>query len=537
VNLNEYRIFGPPGCGKTTTLSRIITEVCEKEGSESIIAASFTRSAARELVSRHLPIDDQRIGTLHALCYRSLDRPELINKDDLEAWNGSHPIWPFDKGRTHNLDDLSDDIDGIGKLDGDTLLEEANRLRGMEIPIENWPMRAQAFYEAWKQFKFDTGHIDFTDLIERCVTEKTPIPYRASTFILDEVQDFSPLELTLARHWGSQADRFVLAGDDEQCLYTFKGASPDAFLYPPIPQDRITVLDQSYRVPRAVHASACEWSSKIQNRMVKTYKPRDYDGIVDQLPITYLYVDPLREWLEEWIMRGKTVAILGSCSFFLNHTKHKLREWGFPFHNPYRKHRGDWNPLNVRSGSTSAAQRLLAFLKMKDTQSWWTYADLYDWTAILESKEVFTAGAKTDIRRHAEQFGADLVDPQKLSAWMPGSNIRAACVEGDVGWLCDHTLKSFLSPVLYASEIIRQRGVSAIKASPQIILGTIHSVKGGEADIVILFPDLSPAGMREWATPGDSEDAIRRCFYVGMTRAREELYWAQPSGRSITGYL
>jgi superfamily I DNA/RNA helicase len=61
---------------------------------------------------------------------------------------------------------------------------------------------------------------------------------------------------------------------------------------------------------------------------------------------------------------------------------------------------------------------------------------------------------------------------------------------------------------------------------PQVIVGTIHSVKGGEADVVILFPDLSQAGDAAYQRYGPPRDAVIRTFYVGMTRAREALYLA-----------
>jgi ATP-dependent exoDNAse (exonuclease V) beta subunit len=49
----------------------------------------------------------------------------------------------------------------------------------------------------------------------------------------------------------------------------------------------------------------------------------------------------------------------------------------------------------------------------------------------------------------------------------------------------------------------------------------VHSVKGGEAAAVILYPDLSRAAMMEYQKDPDS---VIRTFYVGMTRARESLY-------------
>jgi len=55
---------------------------------------------------------------------------------------------------------------------------------------------------------------------------------------------------------------------------------------------------------------------------------------------------------------------------------------------------------------------------------------------------------------------------------------------------------------------------------PKIIVGTVHSVKGGEADIVHIFPDLSFSGNNEIY---DNPDRIHRLFYVGVTRAKESV--------------
>jgi superfamily I DNA/RNA helicase len=57
-----------------------------------------------------------------------------------------------------------------------------------------------------------------------------------------------------------------------------------------------------------------------------------------------------------------------------------------------------------------------------------------------------------------------------------------------------------------------------------VVVGTIHSVKGGQADVVYLFPDLSPAGDAQYRRPGPTRDPVIRTFYVGATRARETLY-------------
>ena len=67
----------------------------------------------------------------------------------------------------------------------------------------------------------------------------------------------------------------------------------------------------------------------------------------------------------------------------------------------------------------------------------------------------------------------------------------------------------------------------ALLEQPRVVVGTIHSVKGGQADVVYLFPDLSQAGAAQYERSGPPCDSVIRLFYVGVTRAREALYICQ----------
>jgi hypothetical protein len=48
----EYRIFGAPGCGKTTNITRQIKRAVEKHGADAVLVTSYSRAAALALLPR-----------------------------------------------------------------------------------------------------------------------------------------------------------------------------------------------------------------------------------------------------------------------------------------------------------------------------------------------------------------------------------------------------------------------------------------------------------------------------------------------------
>jgi DNA helicase-2/ATP-dependent DNA helicase PcrA len=64
-----------------------------------------------------------------------------------------------------------------------------------------------------------------------------------------------------------------------------------------------------------------------------------------------------------------------------------------------------------------------------------------------------------------------------------------------------------------------------ISQTPRITLSTIHGAKGGEADNVLLLPDITKAAVEK---DDRDPDELHRLFYVGVTRAKKSLHILEP---------
>jgi superfamily I DNA/RNA helicase len=541
----EYRIFGAPGCGKTTSITRQVRRAVEKHGADSVLVTSYSRTAAAELAGRDLPIAPDRIGTLHSHCYHALGRP-VIAESCVDEWNKNNPHLAITPARRQ----VRLDGEGAGAEDGtelakngDEILQELSRVRGRMIPQNRWPIVLSEFAKKWTGYKHSLGLLDFTDLIETCYRDVSAAPRHPAVIFADEAQDLNRMQLTLIRKWGDCANYFILAGDDDQTIFSFTGASPDAILDPDIPEDHKIILKPSHRVPRAVHQLANDLIHRVTRRQEKVYLPRPEDGAVQRLSRgaykspEYFILKSAMEHLEQ----GKTVMFLASCAYMLHPLVAILRKNGIPFHNPYRKTNGFWNPLRIGTKGSSA-NRILSLLvghpEYGDGHRAWTKGDLALWSEWLESKGILKNGAKEIIKTLS---GSRVVTMEHLQVIFETGAFESlmAARDGDsralLDWWRTRVKDDVTKRVQFPAEVAARRGPQALREQPRVVVGTIHSVKGGQADVVYLFPDLSQAGAAQYERSGAPHDSVIRLFYVGATRARETLYICQrETGMAVT---
>ncbi len=531
-----WYIAGPPGTGKTTRLAADARRAADTYGRSMVAIASLTKAAAAEIAGRDTGIPEQMVGTMHAHAYRALGRPELAETGKaIAGFNEecpAHAITGGDQGSA--LDDAASLGATGGRTDNDAIHNQMMLLRARMEPRDTWPDAVKVHARAWEAWKRSHDLADFTDLIERAI-ELGVHPQAPQGLFLDEVQDFSRLELELAKTWAAKAQTTVLVGDTDQALYTWRGADPVALDEMQLAGRR--ALEQSHRVPRAVHAYAVDWIRRIERRVDVAYRPTAAEGRVRAVDVTIGQAAALADHVERCLTEIEPdaerpeygdVMVLATCRHMLQPLIGELRRRGVPFHNPYRDTEGAWNPLR-------GARRLLAYLRPKgavwgDEARLWTWADLKAWTEPLDARKALVRGAKSRIDGEIEIGNGDREVPLEAYAEILGTLDHPA-LRCDVDWWAGHLRASEAGKAAFALKVARRHGGAALRARPRVVIGTGHSVKGSTAGAVIMAPDLSREGYwNGWHRGGAARDAVVRLGYVLQTRARQQLDILAPSG-------
>ncbi len=537
----EYRVIGLPGTGKTTWLCRqaenFVREWCKDKFSRpeecyAMMFTSLTRAAAGELRSRGLPIPPECIATLHAHAWRALGRPKLTVKE-IADWNDSNSgrIWPLSSERRQR-EQTSDKVNKRG----DRFLQQYHTLRARLVPRDDWPAGQLAdFVLAYESWKWTSHLMDFIDIIDECYSSVDVAPNDPDVIFVDEAQDHDACEIRLIRQWAQHADKVIFVGDPDQNLYEFRGSDSRHFSDEDIPPENCRVLSQSYRVPVAVHSVAQKMIRHCRDRKDVEYKPRDFPGevrranyaITDSSDAEDLVADASRRYLTP----GKSVMFLVSCEYMIRPILSSLRNAGVPYHNPFALDRGQFNPLTPSRG-VSSSQRLLSYLRpfvryYGDRRSRWTAEDLYKWTSPLNVEDVLVRGAKAELKRLAEKTPDREYEHADMGEFLLDHEKTMESIYRDpLAWFTRRVNSRQLARFKFPINVLKRQGAEALRLTPQVIVGTIHSVKGGESDVVYVAPDLSEAFGNQFDS---NPDPIYRMFYVAMTRAKETLVLCEPA--------
>jgi len=165
--------------------------------------------------------------------------------------------------------------------------------------------RVQQLAHDIKYYKEKNNMVEFADMIKLFVDKEKHLNLDA--IFLDEAQDLNPSQWRMYFHIEAQCKRSYIAGDDDQTIYDFQGASSDIFIDLPGERDD---QEKSYRVPKAVHREALKILPHITKRVKKNWYPKDEEGEF----IENCFLEEMDFSRGEWMILATTNKLLEEFS-------------------------------------------------------------------------------------------------------------------------------------------------------------------------------------------------------------------------------
>ena len=491
-----YRIFGPPGTGKTTTLLNMVDKALSDGVAPSSIGFfAFTKKAAAEAktrASRRFELDPDNdlpyFRTLHSLAYRLLGVKEHQMMGYAQYLELSKAI-----GYDLNGTAYSEEWDTNIKVSDHPVLSLINLARTKKNKLRREYNQSRINFSwtevdyianSYLNYKTANNLMDFTDLLMRFNEEAHLLLPEFKLCFVDEAQDLSPLQWDIAHALDQKSERMYCAGDDDQAIYVWGGADVNHFIHLPGGSE---TLEQSYRIPRSVHRVAENIVNRIHNRFPKTYRPRDNMGSVQRIyDISQLDLSH-GSWL-----------IMAHANYMLHPIADSLKRMGYLF---MRGH-------DQRSIPEKMSIAINGWEQLRKGRS----IDVGSIKAIYG----FMSGNNIRIKRGFKKINEDddvLLDMKTLQEHY------GLLVGDDVIW---HEAMDRIPDNDRAYIIAMLRRGERFNAEPRIKLSTIHGTKGGEAENVVVLTDLTRAAQDQ------EDDELHRTFYVAVTRTLENLYIHEP---------
>ena len=303
-----------------------------------------------------------------------------------------------------------------------------------------------------------------------------------SVSFIDEAQDLSIVQWQLGGLIEKNSGSLYVAGDDDQCIYPWRGADVKSFLNLKGTRE---VLKTSWRVPQEVFNLAQKIIHRIpkNNRIEKDWKPKKENGSVTE----HYDISELQSKLKtgEWL-------ILGRDRWKLN----ELEEF-FKDNNIYYERAKKNNPI----------------------QDKYRAVDLYE--NKLKKGEALSYEDCHEIKK---KMLKDEWTPKLFKAMVPNKFYTMDMLKNNFGlktslpWQAAFT-RMGKNDTDKIEELLKQG--EDLRNGARIKLATIHGVKGNERDNVVLPFKLSKSCKDAYALNPDDE---HRVMYTGATRTKNNLH-------------
>ncbi len=465
-------IVAGPGTGKTLTIVRRIAYLIHQGvRPENILAVTFTNRAAREMRERTEALLGKDAKRIFIGTLHLLGLRILK-----EASSGAFTLC----GRDEQVEILKPLVRGSARK----ARQAAEMISRIKNSLEDGDEEAGKVYAAYQACLKERHALDFDDLIlaPSDILSNAPASGTSAAFthiMVDEYQDINPAQYRFLQLLAKSNPNFCAIGDSDQAIYGFRGADAGAFLSfgRDFANAERIMLEQNYRSTGTVLSAAGGLIKNNSRRIEKEIVPTRGRGV----PVRVVSA-PDERGEGEFIVREIEARIGGTS------------------HDRMRQTTG---PRNAPDGPCSFSD--FAVIYRTNAQ-----ARAVEEALLASGIPYQVIGRKSSLL--SKEVGETLAYLRSIA----GADDDAATDDpGEAGLL---TEADFFDPRANA-----------------VTLSTLHTAKGLEFRVLFL------AGVEEGLVPFtvtrddvDIEEE-RRLFYVGMTRAKDELFLLHARNRFLYG--
>lgn len=566
-------ILAGPGSGKTLVITQRVKNLIEEQGVQphNILVITFTKAAARQMKERFLKLMGQEycpvtFGTFHAVFFSVLKNAYHYNGQNIIREEQKFQFLREIMNRMElEYEDEQEFMSGV--------LSEISLVKNEGIDIAHYYARNCAtdifrkIYTEYENRMRRAALLDFDDMLVytyELFRERKDIlalwqrqyPY----ILIDEFQDINRLQFEIVKMMALPKKNLFVVGDDDQSIYRFRGAKPELMLNfrKSYPEAREILLDVNYRSSSGIIRAAQNLIGYNSQRFSKKIQANEAgEGIVsfsqhkNQWEENEAVLANIKKQVQSGVPYGE-MAVLFRTNVQPRMLMRQLMNHNIPFvakdkiPNLYEHWvaKDIFTYIRIAQGSRERKD----FLKIMNRPKryigresleelsvafdvWMDYYKEQPWIAeridrleydirMLSGMKPFAAmnyirngiGYDEFCKEYAEYRH---IKAEELLEILDELQESAREYQSYDAW--------FLHMEEYKEELERQ--ARAQQYNPDgVTLATLHSAKGLEYEIVYIV-DVNEGVMpyKKAVLDADVEEE-RRMFYVGMTRAKRELY-------------
>jgi len=567
-------LLAVPGSGKTTVLvTRLGYMVhCKNIDPGSILTMTYTKAATEEMRERF----GARFGVSYArgmeFCTINSLATQIISFYVRNVSRGPGFSLIEEAEAVRLVAELYQKVNNDYALDSDikdirTAITYIKNMRLSDEEIEKLDRgidNLDVIYKEYVQKLRDMGCMDFDDQLSYALRILKRFPAVLEHFqdrfpyiCVDESQDTSRIQHDIIRLLAKKHGNIFMVGDEDQSIYGFRAAYPQALLEfeKEYPNAKVLLMEQNYRSSREIVAAADAFIRKNEHRHPKTLRATRDSGkqiqlveaesrrlqyawlfevgrqCAEETAILYRNNDSALPLIDMFERRGVSY----NCrkfedSFFTHRVVMDIRDIICFAYEPknaeifQRIYYKFASPISRRAAELACSESLRTGRSIPEELSRSTELSGYGRDFALDLCDALTAITKDT----AEAAIVTIWKRLKYNAYVAKNGLDA----GKFDILCElaHREKTPMD-LLHRLDKLRELILAHENSGEnKLILSTIHSSKGLEYERVYLldmFDGILPS--KKKAELKEDEDFTqheedRRIFYVGMTRAKDELY-------------